>query len=198
MPANMSSPTSHHRLLHLPHTFSFWDGDRALKKTTSLDIDVRETKTDYWVDISLPGVSDSNSVYIEWLSNRQLSLSGKIERPPIGEGLVADSSEEPINCLCRQLTPEPSYPAEVNGAGTESGQNGTIKKEEKPESHDKEEATYLVAERRLGWYHRTIAFPVDVDPDSIIAKLRYGLLTIKVPKLDVHNQPPKKRIHVTC
>jgi len=52
----------------------------------------------------------------------------------------------------------------------------------KTQAETKEErADYVYRERRTGEYHRTISFPIDVDPKKVEASYKDGILEISVP-----------------
>jgi HSP20 family protein len=63
------------------------------------------------------------------------------------------------------------------------------KLEEKKESE--KDRTYHLWERSYGAFERTFRFPLDVKEDRITAEFTNGILTIKVPKMEV--VPPKSR-----
>lgn len=48
-------------------------------------IDLRETANAYFIDVELPGIHDVSSLSISWRSERELLISGAIDRPPIAE-----------------------------------------------------------------------------------------------------------------
>lgn len=53
---------------------------------------------------------------------------------------------------------------------------------EKREESEKKENGYLMSERRYGSFRRQLTLPVDVDPDSIAAKFRQGVLKLDMKK----------------
>lgn len=63
------------------------------------------------------------------------------------------------------------------------------KLEEKKE-HDKDR-TFHLWERSYGAFERTFRFPLDVKEDKVTAEFNNGILTIKVPKMEV--VPAKSR-----
>jgi len=48
-------------------------------------VDIRETDSDYYFDIELPGVTDRDSLSIQWTSSRTLVVEGQISRPIISQ-----------------------------------------------------------------------------------------------------------------
>lgn len=66
--------------------------------------------------------------------------------------------------------------------------NGSKLEERKEEEKDR---TFHLWERRYGAFERTFRFPLDVKDDKITAEFGNGILTIKVPKMEV--TPPKTR-----
>lgn len=53
---------------------------------------------------------------------------------------------------------------------------------EKREESEKKENGYLMSERRYGSFHRQLTLPPDVDPESIAAKFRQGVLKLEMKK----------------
>jgi HSP20 family protein len=65
------------------------------------------------------------------------------------------------------------------------------KREEAVEEEDRDKG-FLRRERRSGEFRRTLALPEDVDPSSVTAKFRNGVLEVTVPK--THGEKPESRI----
>ncbi len=53
---------------------------------------------------------------------------------------------------------------------------------------------YRLRERRYGRFPRSISFPLQVNPDAIVADYEHGLLTLTVPKVE---EVKPKRIAIT-
>lgn len=53
---------------------------------------------------------------------------------------------------------------------------------EKREGSEKKEKGYLMSERRYGSFRRQLSLPTDVDPDTIEAKFRHGVLELDMKK----------------
>ncbi|SDK03333.1 Hsp20/alpha crystallin family protein [Aliiruegeria lutimaris] len=56
------------------------------------------------------------------------------------------------------------------------------KKSEKDEKGEEEGREFHRVERRSGAFMRTIALPFDIDPDTVAASAKDGVLTVTVPK----------------
>ncbi len=74
-----------------------------------------------------------------------------------------------------------------------SGNMLTVQGEKREESEEKEK-DYYVSERRFGSFRRTIELPDTIDPESINAEQRDGILTVRLKKTKGGS---KKRIPVT-
>jgi HSP20 family protein len=64
---------------------------------------------------------------------------------------------------------------------TLTGDTLTIKGEKKTEAK-KEEGNTRILERSYGSFARSFAFPAPVDPESVVAESKDGVLTVKVKK----------------
>lgn len=67
----------------------------------------------------------------------------------------------------------------------------TIKGEKKVEKDEKGK-DYFRMERSYGSFSRTIALPVQIDPDKVVADFQKGVLTVTLPKSSKTVQTTKK------
>lgn len=69
----------------------------------------------------------------------------------------------------------------------------TLKGEKKSEKdvHDDKDRVYHEVERAFGLYERTIRLPFSIDPDSVKAEFKNGLLTVVIPKPDEAKSRPR-------
>ena len=67
----------------------------------------------------------------------------------------------------------------------------TISGERKVEEERKDDEFYRV-ESVYGKFERSFTLPDDVDTDNIEAKMNDGVLTVKIPKVQVVDKAPKK------
>lgn len=150
---------------HFPHIHNPFVGQHKVtlpyNYIHSPPVDIRETATDFYLDLELPGVADSSSVNIQWTSSRTFVVEGSITRP----GIEGESAS----------------------AGPSNATNGQAKAtEEKPADSSTNTAAHdndiILSERLTGKYVRNFDFPVDVDIKGMKAKLEAGLLRIRVPK----------------
>ncbi len=68
----------------------------------------------------------------------------------------------------------------------------TIKGEKKSESEAKKQNGYIYSERTYGSFYRQIPLPEEIDPDSVEAKFKNGVLTITLPKTEKAKAGRKK------
>jgi HSP20 family protein len=139
------------------------------------DADIRETRTAYYLDIELPGVGDKNSIGIAWMSPRLLVVEGLIGRLEVEGKVDADINGGQTN----------GSPAKGDSdvrEGTKGSQEAAQPKSERQPWQE----VMTVSERRIGAYSRHFSFACDVENMSLRAKLRDGLLSVVVPKVE-HN-----------
>ncbi|KAI5235945.1 hypothetical protein E4T43_08926 [Aureobasidium subglaciale] len=141
-----------HRGIHWP--FSTYKPEQEVFHP---DVDVRDYETGYAIDMELPGLSDKDSVKVEWTSKHDIMISGLLARPEL---------------------PTVAKPANTNGRQDE--RTGVV-----TESSGKDESTpiLLVTERRTGHFRRRFHLPTEVDAANLRAKLENGLLEIRVDKV---------------
>ncbi len=68
----------------------------------------------------------------------------------------------------------------------------TIKGEKKSGSEEKKQNGYIYSERTYGSFYRQIPLPEEIDPDSVEAKSKNGVLTITLPKTEKAKAGRKK------
>jgi HSP20 family protein len=68
----------------------------------------------------------------------------------------------------------------------------TIKVNNNPELKE-DTANYLLKERRSASWSRSIIFSKNIDPDTILASLKDGVLTVQINKVEAQ---PKKKITI--
>ncbi|KAI5196577.1 hypothetical protein E4T39_07730 [Aureobasidium subglaciale] len=141
-----------HRGIHWP--FSNYKPEQEIFYP---DVDVRDYETGYAIDMELPGLSDKNSIKVEWTSKHDIMISGLLARPGL---------------------PTMKNPANGNGRRTEHTGVAT-------EGSEKDELApiLLVSERRTGHFRRRFHLPTEVDAANLRAKLEDGLLEIRVDKV---------------
>jgi len=89
--------------------------------------------------------------------------------------VIADNDSFTINALLPGINADDLDIQIVNEIVTISGE---IKA-------DREEgATYLLAERPSGRFHRVITLPTPLNPAKVVAKLENGVLTLEIPKAE--------------
>jgi len=151
-----------HERPHHQNLFQYLARRKAnLTAITNPDLDIRDTDKEYFIDIELPGVGDKDAIKIEWTSNRDLSISGEIDRPSIPDDSDGHAGQR-----------------KQSETGTRTAEGDWIP----PRKPHSGKPTLLTAERKVGPFRRHFTFPVEVDMEKLKAKLDNGLLVIRVPK----------------
>lgn len=162
--------------------------------------DLRETMSNFYIEVELPGISDKSQLHLRWTSLRTLLVTSKITRPEIPESELFDvpvvpaatnppkegSDATPPVADQQQQTQQQEQQTETATSTTASAPPTTVKKEPHLTIH----------ERAIGEQMRAFNFPVDVDRDNTHAKLDAGVLRIVVPKLyGEHAEPLHVKVH---
>jgi len=171
-------PEHHHLFEHARHKISGIvapEHDYEMKKPR---VDVRETSTSYYIDVELPGLGPGADLKMHWTSGRTLLVDAHIKRP-----LIEGTTEH---------IPGPAeasaVPADTESTG-EKKANGNIVAPKNP-------VHLTLRERRVGEVSRAFNFAVDVDKENVKANLKFGLLTLIIPKSQ-HDPVEKKEIEIT-
>ncbi|KAK5203155.1 hypothetical protein LTR96_011002 [Exophiala xenobiotica] len=131
------------------------------------DVDIRDTVTEYVVEIEIPGVKRTSEVTVKWISTTSLVVIGSVERTAWSEPQKEVKVRQP---------PPPQTETEWRDS------SGDLKASEK----HLYEPDLIVGERRIGPFRRYINFPVEVDAERVTAKLEAGLLILRAPKAKHH------------
>jgi hypothetical protein len=114
-------------------------------------------------------LADKDALVLKWKNSRNLLMEASISRPLIDESPKEKAVDK----------------STMNGADTQKipSREGNFSEEQ---IHD------LVRERGVGQFDRAFQFPVDVDHDTLVAKLQYGLLRITVVKKQTDGSREKR------
>lgn len=151
--------------------------------------DVCELDDAYELHGELPGMN-KDGLQVEFTDKQTLLIHGLVQRcynygTPSEGFLVLDS---------------PSTSGDITEGKSELANTQTKSKEST--KHDSNEARkadetsgfkYWIAERRVGEFSRNFTFAHQVDQDGVSAKLKDGLLTVRVPKTA---KPSSRRVEV--
>ncbi|KIW95316.1 uncharacterized protein Z519_03900 [Cladophialophora bantiana CBS 173.52] len=209
-------PEPGHHLHHIPIPYmahkaysKFHDKDEDVHQPKT---DVRETVTNFYIEVELPGIKEHTELRLRWTSDRTLLLTSKTHRPDIPEEeLVEEPGPPPVVAAPVPASAEtmaengaPPASQEAPAAEAEAAPTATAAaapaapapaaapaEEHAPKKH---EPHLTVHERQVGEMIRAYNFPVDVDRDNTHAKLDAGLLRIVVPKVMEHGEA--RHIHV--
>src|ERR1700761_2660033 len=114
--------------------------------------DVRETTKKIYIDVELPGAKSAEDLSLTWTNKNTLLLKANIDRPEIS----ADEAEM-----------------------RETAEDENIENQ----NTQKKNPIHLVCkERHIGTYARAFTFAIDVNHDSMKARLLNGILRIILEK----------------
>jgi HSP20 family molecular chaperone IbpA len=146
--------------IHARHWGFHWPINNAHKLDQVIfypDVDVRDYKTGYAIDMELPGLDDKRSVKVEWISKHDIVISGLLARPSLPAAMSHGTA---------------------NGLQTKTTEFATVSSK-----NDKPAPMLLVGERRAGNFCRKFHLPMEVDAANLRARLEDGLLKIRVDKV---------------
>ncbi|RJE16949.1 hypothetical protein PHISCL_10714, partial [Aspergillus sclerotialis] len=92
-------PEPGHHLHHIPVPYvahkvytKLHDRDEDIHQPTT---DVRETLSNFYLEVELPGVKEHTELRLRWTSDRTLLLTSKTHRPDIPEGELVEEPGPP-------------------------------------------------------------------------------------------------------
>jgi HSP20 family protein len=146
-----------------------------IESGSATSFDVRESKSFWFLEGEFPGVSNQESIHIEYIGSRTLVIeaqTSRLDEKAEWGGVLGDAvSEEEFG----------GNSAEVAQARADGWEHGIRER---------------VYERRTGLLQKSFTFPQDVDIDRVKARLNSGLLKLLVPKRASGEKEPTRRIPV--
>lgn len=177
--------------------------------------DIRETMRSYHIEIEAPGVTNKDSIMVQWLTPHTLLVQGELKRPvniglldgdqgskvwegASGEGWPVESGHVKV-CYSRPTVPpiRSSVPsmqwANFSRQKQKQEDGGPLMRTPSRETVEAELKadsipTVLLSERKVGPWRRTFTLPDDVEMKELKARLEGGLLRIDLPKRSVEEE----------
>lgn len=174
-------------------------------RISSPSFDIRETDDAYYLEGEFPGVRDPNAIFIERLGSRALLIEARATKLDLKQewGVELDDGGDATASTKQEAAaagPAVNSGAAGGGASASSGHkadkdptrpeeassNDIWRKEGKVDSDDKKpsKARLLLSERHSGSLQRSFTFPDLIDCSKLKARLRDGLLRVRVPKAE--------------
>lgn len=165
--------------------------------------DVAETAEAYVLEGELPGLTDKAALQIEF-SERDAStiiIKGTTKRPSPASALAptnSTSTPTPAPTTGENKSEGDQAAAETPAAETSPATAATAAAETEtevpktPVTATPTKARYWIAERKAGKFERAFRFEKAISQDAVTASLKYGVLTVVVPK----REPVLRRIVV--
>lgn len=173
------------------------------------NFDIRETEGAFLLEGELPGVSDKETIEIEFVDAQTLVVRGEIKRRspagltktesvhPQDEQITAAATTETDNESVRSLKPTVEEavdePVSENGEGSSTTEKGKeVAKPAEEKTTVTKKAKYWLSERSVGTFERKFEFQELIDQENVRASLEHGVLEIVVPK----RQPYVKKVQI--
>lgn len=158
----------------------------------SPNFDVHETDKEYVLEGELPGLSDKSNVSIEFTDHNTLLVRGKIEKT-YESGTPPDQQQNQAQMSGANEGEKKSHKPTVEDENSEKSKQVTKTDGDQNKQVGQPTTKYWVSERSVGSFQRSFSFPGEIDQDAVSAKLKDGILTVKVPK---RQQRASKRINI--
>ncbi|GAB7357014.1 hypothetical protein MBLNU459_g7842t1 [Dothideomycetes sp. NU459] len=175
------------------------------RNTITPVFDIRETRHAYFLEGELPGVADKSDIKLEWKGDRTLVLESAVFKTDLerewGVDLSSTESDassedggpvhrtekhDEIEQLAKQLVRANSESSSTkNGAKDGAAAAASARPSNKRNASFKYNGPKVkiwTSERHVGHFSRSFAFPDEVVPESLKARLNQGLLKITVTK----------------
>jgi HSP20 family molecular chaperone IbpA len=174
---------------------------------TTPDFDVRETADTYFLEGNFAGIVSTNDIKMEWVGGRTLVIDAKVPKLDLKEAWGVDVStpvpehddhenegnssvgiqdqssgpqETQQNTLQQPITDNQQQKDYIHSGDHEVRIHNNNEKEKKQPEHPS--VREWLAERHVGSMQRSFTFPRDIAVEDVKAKLKNGLLIIKIPK----------------
>jgi HSP20 family molecular chaperone IbpA len=160
------------------------------------NFDIRETDDAYYLEGEFPGVRDRDSIFIEHLGSRGLLIEARSKKLDLsrewgidtdgGCGGLAPSSVGPggLSGDGSVGKVQADKPSEAQPAKTVKAKESKIRKEQDASEHPAGLKIHdCLSERSIGCLQRSFTFPEPVDFKNLKARLKDGLLKVRVPKV---------------
>jgi HSP20 family protein len=157
------------------HPRAIFEGRRGMRHDAlAPDFDLRETPDAYILDGEFPGVTTQEQIKLKWLSGHTLKVEGRVHKSSQDGNRCSDQVEQGEQV-------RDSAPGEI------SSDKGNLKSSEIEDKAGRGSVHQWLNERREGLFVRTFNFPSPVVIDQIEARLSYGVLHVRIPKIKKSN-----------
>jgi HSP20 family molecular chaperone IbpA len=160
------------------------------------NFDIRETADAYYLEGEFPSVCDRDSIFIEHLGSRGILIEARSKKldlsrewgigTPLGSGDLAPSSVGlgGLNDDGSVGKAQADEPSEVRAAKiVEVKESRAGKDQEVGEEAAGLKVRDCLSERSVGCLQRSFTFPEPLDYKNLKARLKDGLLRVRVPKM---------------
>jgi len=160
------------------------------------NFDVRETADAYYLEGEFPSVRDRDSIFIEHLGSRGLLIEARSKKldlsrewgigTPLGNGDLAPGSVGPggLNGDGSVGKAQADEPSEIQAAKTVGAKESKAGKSQEVSGQPAGlEVRDCLSERPVGCLQRSFTFPEPLDYKNLKARLKDGLLRVRVPKM---------------
>jgi HSP20 family molecular chaperone IbpA len=159
----------------LRHPRAIFEGRRGVRHAAlAPDFDLCETPHAYLLDGEFPGICVQEQIKLKWLNGHTLRVEGRVHK----------SSQDEIRCFDHVTPVEQVHDSEPDKVFPDRETPGGYDAEDKAGG---ESVHQWLNERREGLFVRTFNFPSPIAIDQIEARLSYGVLHVKIPKIHKSN-----------
>jgi|SRR2546423_8838609 len=132
------------------------------------NFDVRETADAYYLEGEFPGVRDQDSIFIEHLGSRGLLIEARTKKLDLSQEWGLDARLGSGDVVAEAVEGKESKVGEDQEGGEQKGGLKVID---------------CLSERPVGCIQRSFTFLEPVDYKNLKARLKDGLLRVRVPKV---------------
>jgi len=179
---------------HSPHTHHH--------SVSAPSFDVRESETAFYLEGEFPGVGAKDDILIEELGSRTLLVECRVSRWNLEDewaerGERSDPRDEELSDTGIRDEEEGRRSASRDREREQEGRERRDRKAAKDAERDEKGLRIRLAERHTGYLQRSFTFPSPVELGSLRARLRDGLLVLRVPKVvGTGRREERKRIGI--
>ncbi|KEF54268.1 uncharacterized protein A1O9_09434 [Exophiala aquamarina CBS 119918] len=155
---------------------------------------VRETNVAYYLEGEFLGVHNADDIIIEYLGPRQVSIRGNSSDIDLSQEWGYEFEDANLHQARGQIAESSLAPQQISAKVDPNPGDHSQQPGEMPNYTQGATATVLLSERHNGPLKRSFTFPESIDYDKLRARLKDGVLRVRIQKARTESTYPRYRV----